>query len=71
MIISNLGLKNKPFKSKPQFELEENIEKHDELNPALFNKDTTLKPEIKERKRDASTTALKVSSASRGNLTDT
>ena len=28
-------------------------------------------PEIKERKRDASTTALKVSSASRGNLTDT
>lgn len=49
MIISNLGLKNKPFKSKPQFELEENIEKHDELNPALFNKDTTLKPEIKEK----------------------
>lgn len=49
MIISNSGLKNKLFTSKPQFELEENIEKHDELNPALFNKDTTLKPEIKEK----------------------
>ena len=30
-------------------ELEEAIEKHDELNPALFNQDATLKPEVKEK----------------------
>lgn len=33
----------------PNAELDEAIEKHDELNPALFNKDTTLKPEVKEK----------------------
>jgi predicted nucleotidyltransferase len=30
-------------------ELEEAIEKHDELNPALFNEDATLKVEVKEK----------------------
>ena len=44
MIVSNSSLKK-----KPQFELEENIEKHDELNPALFNENATLKPEVKEK----------------------
>lgn len=29
--------------------LEENIEKHNELNPALFNENSTLKPEVKEK----------------------
>lgn len=33
----------------PNAELDEAIEKHDELNPALFNKDATLKPEVKEK----------------------
>lgn len=44
MVVSNPGLKN-----KPQFELEENIEKHEELNPALFNQDATLKPEVRAK----------------------
>lgn len=44
MIVSNSGLK-----AKPKFELEENIEKHDDLNPALFNQDAALKPEVKEK----------------------
>lgn len=44
MIVSNSGLK-----AKPKFELEENIEKHDDLNPALFNQDATLKPDVKEK----------------------
>ena len=30
-------------------EIEEAIEKHEELNPALFNEDATLKPEVKEK----------------------
>jgi predicted nucleotidyltransferase len=32
-----------------EIEIEEAIEKHDELNPALFNKDATLKVEVKEK----------------------
>ena len=45
----NSELKNKPFLVKQKFELEEDIEKHDELNPALFNEDSTLKSEVKEK----------------------
>lgn len=44
MVVSKSGLKN-----KLQVELEENIEKHEELNPALFNQDATLKPTVKEK----------------------
>lgn len=45
----NSELKNKPFLAKQKFELEEDIEKHEELNPALFNEDSTLKSEVKEK----------------------
>jgi predicted nucleotidyltransferase len=45
----NSELKNKPFLVKQKFELEEDIEKHDELNPALFNEDSTLKSEVKDK----------------------
>ena len=45
----NSELINKEFVKKPKFELEEDIEKHDELNPILFDKNSKLKPEIKEK----------------------
>ena len=45
----NSELKTKPFLVKQKFELEEEIEKHDELNSALFNEDSTLKSEVKAK----------------------
>ena len=45
----NSELINKEFVKKPKFELEEDIEKHDELNPILFDENNKLKPEIKEK----------------------
>lgn len=45
----NSELVNKEFIKKQKFELEEDIEKHDELNPVLFDENNNLKPEIKEK----------------------
>ena len=45
----NSELVNKEFVKKQKFELEEDIEKHDELNPILFDENNKLKPEIKEK----------------------
>ena len=45
----NSELINKEFVKKPKFELEEDIEKHDELNPILFDENSKLKSEIKEK----------------------
>lgn len=44
-----MKIKKKPFNIKPQVELEENIEKHDSLNPALFEETGKLKSEVKNK----------------------